>query len=81
MLVADSTRIHRTGEGEGKMLLEGMKDGELDGMQYFDGEIETMARTGISSYATGLLYATNHGNLQIRRAGLPAEEAKAVMVR
>jgi twitching motility protein PilT len=69
------------GEGEGKTLLDAMKDGELDGMQYFDGEIEKMVRTGIISYATGLLYATNPGNLQIQLADLPADEAEAVIVR
>ena len=36
-----------------------MKDGELDGMQHFDGEIEKLVRAGVISYATGLLYATN----------------------
>jgi twitching motility protein PilT len=69
------------GEGEGKTLLDAMKDGELDGMRYFDGEIEKMVRTGVISYATGLLYATNPGNLQIQLADLPADEAEAVIVR
>jgi twitching motility protein PilT len=30
----------RTGEKEGKSLLDAMRDGALDGMQYFDGELE-----------------------------------------
>ena len=30
------------GEAEGKSLLDAMRDGELDGMQYFDGEIEKL---------------------------------------
>ena len=36
-----------TGEGEGKSLLDAMRDGELDGMQYFDGEIEKLVRAGV----------------------------------
>src|SRR3954468_3965603 len=47
------------GEGEGKTLLDAMKDGELEGMQYFDGEIEKLVRAGVISYATGLQHATN----------------------
>ena len=34
------------GEREGKSLLDAMRDGELDGMQYFDGEIEKLVRAG-----------------------------------
>lgn len=32
------------GEQEGKTLLEAMADGDTDGMQYFDGEIEKLVR-------------------------------------
>ena len=42
-----------------------MRDGELDGMQYFDGEIEKLVRDGSISMCTALLYATNAGNLQV----------------
>jgi twitching motility protein PilT len=69
------------GEGDGKTLLDAMKDGELDGMQYFDGEIEKLVRTGVISYATGLLYATNPGNLQIQLADVPADFEEPVIVR
>jgi len=69
------------GEGDGKTLLDAMKDGELDGMQYFDGEIEKLVRTGVISYATGLLYATNPGNLQIQLADVPADVEEPVIVR
>ena len=54
------------GDTEGKSLLDAMNDGELDGMQTFDGEIEKMVRAGNISLATGLLYATNAGNLRVR---------------
>src|SRR6476660_8237721 len=53
------------GEGEGKTLLDAMRDGEMDGMQHFDGEIEKLIRSGAIAYSTGLLYATNPGNLQV----------------
>jgi twitching motility protein PilT len=69
------------GEGEGKTLLDAMKDGELDGMQQFDGEIEKLVRAGVISYATALLYATNPGNLQIQLADLPADVEEPVVVR
>ena len=35
------------GEAEGKSLLDAMRDGELDGMQHFDGEIEKLVRAGV----------------------------------
>ena len=49
------------GEAEGRSLLDAMRDGELDGMQYFDGEIEKLVRAKVISMATALLYATNAG--------------------
>jgi twitching motility protein PilT len=61
------------GDSEGKTLLDAMKDGELDGMQHFDGEIEKLVRNGTISYATGLLYATNAGNLRVQLADVPDE--------
>ncbi len=56
------------GEQEGKTLLDAMRDGALDGMQYFDGELEKLIRAGVVSMATGLLYASNAGNLQVEMA-------------
>jgi twitching motility protein PilT len=69
------------GEGDGKTLLDAMKDGEMDGMQYFDGEIEKLVRSGVISYATALLYATNPGNLQIQLADLPADVDELAIAR
>jgi twitching motility protein PilT len=66
------------GEVEGKSLLDAMRDGELDGMQYFDGEIEKLVRARVITFATGLLYATNAGNLRIQLADLPADHESAV---
>jgi twitching motility protein PilT len=64
------------GEKEGKSLLEAMQDGDADGMQYFDGEIEKLVRTGLVDIDTGLAYATNPGNLRLTLADLitPSEE-------
>ena len=67
------------GEGEGKTLLDAMRDGALDGMQYFDGEIEKLVREGTLSYATGLLYATNAGNLQVLLADVSDDEDSIIV--
>jgi len=56
------------GESEGKTLLDAMRDGDQDGMQYFDGEIEKLIRSGVIELETGLSYATNAGNLQLELA-------------
>ena len=40
------------GEGEGQSLLDAMRDGELDGMQHFDGELERLVREGVITIAT-----------------------------
>src|SRR5580704_4664854 len=56
------------GESEGKTLLDAMLDGGQDGMQYFDGEIEKLIRSGVIDLETGLSYATNSGNLQLELA-------------
>ncbi len=62
------------GEAEGKTLLDAMRDGEMEGMQSFDGEIEKLIRSGAISYANGLLYATNPGNLQVQLVGHSFED-------
>ncbi|MBI2820009.1 MAG: PilT/PilU family type 4a pilus ATPase [Acidobacteria bacterium] len=54
------------GESEGKTLLDAMRDGTLEGMQYFDMEIEKMIRAGEIEMDTGLAYATNTGNLRLQ---------------
>jgi twitching motility protein PilT len=64
-----------TGEREGKTLLDAMRDGALDGMQYFDGELERLVRDGAISVSTALLYATNAGNLRVALADLPDEDS------
>jgi twitching motility protein PilT len=56
------------GEGEGKSLIDAMRDGSTEGMQYFDGELERLIRTGIIDLETGLGYASNAGNLRLELA-------------
>lgn len=53
------------GEGEGKSLIDAMRDGGLDGMQHFDGEIEKLIRNRVVDMETGCAYATNAGNLRL----------------
>jgi twitching motility protein PilT len=62
----------QAGEVEGRTLLDAMRDGELEGMQYFDGELEKLIRAGTVSMVTGLLHATNAGNLRVQLADVPA---------
>lgn len=63
------------GEGEGKTLLDAMRDGSTDGMQHFDGEIEKLIREGVVDFETGMAFATNAGNLRLELADFH-EEAK-----
>jgi twitching motility protein PilT len=56
------------GEGEGKTLLDAMRDGDTEGMQYFDGEIEKLIRSGMVTMETGLAFASNAGNLKLELA-------------
>ncbi|HTR46301.1 MAG TPA: PilT/PilU family type 4a pilus ATPase [Verrucomicrobiae bacterium] len=58
------------GEGEGKTLLDAMRDGSTEGMQCFDDEIEKMIRSKVIDIQTGLSYATNAGNLRLHLADL-----------
>jgi twitching motility protein PilT len=68
------------GEGEGKTLLDAMRDGSTEGMQYFDHEIEKLIRAGVVDIQTGLSYATNAGNLRLELADLiePQNESPAI---
>jgi twitching motility protein PilT len=58
------------GEGEGKTLLDAMRDGDTDGMQHFDGELEKLLRAGAIDLDTALGYSTNPGNLRLELADL-----------
>src|SRR6476660_3191949 len=58
------------GESEGKSLLDAMKQGDQEGMQTFDGVIETFIREGILTPEGALPYATNANNLLLKISDL-----------
>ena len=68
------------GETEGKSLLDAMRDGENDGMQFFVGEIEKVIRAGLVDIHTGLSYATNPGNLKLQLGDLLDSQAEDMEV-
>src|SRR5918999_5779623 len=49
------------GEQEGRSLVDAMEQGELDGMQTFDGVIEKMIREGVVNKDEALHYSSNAG--------------------
>jgi len=55
-----------------------MRDGELEGMQTFDGEIEKLIRTGVVDLETGLSYATNAGNMRLQMGDYSEAEASGI---
>ena len=67
------------GEGDGKTLLDAMRDGDQDGMRHFDGEIARLVREGVIDLDTGLAYSTNPGNLQLELADLKSTDADAML--
>ena len=69
------------GEAEGKTLLDAMRDGQMDGMQYFDGELEKQVRAGTVTMSTAIAYATNAGNLQVEMADYSAEPEESLITR
>jgi twitching motility protein PilT len=66
------------GEAEGKSLLDAMRDGDTEGMQYFDGEISKLIRTGVVDFETGLTFSSNAGNLRLELADFTEGSGKAV---
>jgi twitching motility protein PilT len=58
------------GEHEGRSLLDAMRDGELEGMQHFDGELEKLVRAGTITFSSAMLYASNAGNLRLQLADI-----------
>jgi twitching motility protein PilT len=67
----------QNGERDGQSLHDAMKDGELEGMQHFDGVLEKMVRDGIISKATAIGYATNAGNLNLSLSDYEEPEASS----
>ena len=66
------------GDTQGRSLLDAMKDGAMDGMLHFDGEIERLVREGVISGAVGLLHATNAGNMRVMMADVSFDEVNSV---
>jgi len=64
------------GETEGKSLLDAMRDGDTEGMQYFDGEIDKLIRSGVVDFETGLAFASNAGNLKLELADFTESHVK-----
>ena len=65
------------GEREGRSILDAIRDGSIDGMQSFDGELERLVREEIISIDTALGYASNQGNLRLALSDLiEAEESR-----
>jgi twitching motility protein PilT len=63
------------GEAEGKSLLDAMRDGDTEGMQYFDGEIDKLIRNGVVDFETGLAFSSNAGNLRLELADFTESRA------
>ena len=68
------------GESEGRSLADAMKDGSLDGMQYFDGEIERLVRAGVLTKSVGIAFATNAGNLALELTDVQEHQKVPVTV-
>jgi len=64
------------GEADGRSLVDAMEDGDLDGMQHFDGVLERYVREGIVTRQTALTYASNSTNLALALSDLPDEESE-----
>lgn len=62
------------GESEGKTLLDAMRDGDEDGMQHFDAEIEKLVRNKVIDTDTAFTYATNPGNLRLELSDFMEEQ-------
>ncbi len=54
------------GESEGRSLTDAMHDGQVDGMQTFDDELEKLWSESVISRETALVNATNPTNLALR---------------
>ncbi len=66
------------GEQEGKTLLDAMRDGDTEGMQDFDGNIEKLVRAGTIPLDTGLAFATNPGNLRLDLSDIAEPQGESV---
>ena len=70
------------GEKEGRSMIDAMRDGAIDGMQTFDGELEKFIRDGSIKREVALSYATNANNLALAISdldGAPAAEDSEIV--
>lgn len=65
------------GEKEGRSITDAMMDGEIEGMQTFDRELEKMLRNGTITREIALAYASNANNLALMINDLNEETVKA----
>ncbi len=56
--------------------MDAMEQGETEGMQTFDGQLEQMVRDGIVTKEDALAYASNQGNLMLRLGAFGSGAAK-----
>jgi twitching motility protein PilT len=66
------------GEHEGKSLLDAMEQGDMEGMQTFDGVLEQFVREGLVKKEDALAYASNPGNFLLRLSDMGAGAAAAI---
>lgn len=64
------------GETEGRSLVDAMHDGQVDGMQAFDDELEKLWNERVITKEVALTYATNPTNLALRMTDEPETAAK-----
>ena len=67
------------GEREGRSLIDAMEQGDMDGMQTFDGVLEQYVREGTVKKEDAVSYASNPGNLMLRLSDLGATTAAQAM--
>ena len=65
------------GETEGRSLSDAMHDGQVDGMQTFDDELEKLWNDGVITKDVALAYATNPTNLALRITDEPTNPNQA----
>ena len=61
------------GEKDGRSIVDAMKDGAMEGMQTFDGELEKMIRNGTVKREVALAYASNANNLALSISDMDGE--------
>jgi twitching motility protein PilT len=66
------------GEHEGKSLLDAMEQGDMEGMQTFDGVLEQFVREGMVKKEDAVAYSTNPGNFLLRLSDMGAGASGAM---